>query len=453
MQFVFTAASYIETVIIVGVIILSCIRCFFSNSYQKQLKYDSFQLDSFTERLEYYRDTFLNQLQELVSISKCNCRPENNMFSNTDYIIFCEEVRNNFQERISYIKGLFNSLIDIFQSTMDKSPFAMNKLESFIKENCTGYSSNNAAQFSDLLFRVRPTGEYDPSNICELYHIPFSRRELVSSQRFSVAGRPMLYLAKSVPTALAELNKSFDSLNYAIFFPIYSYFIKKGMYNITNSIDINLYIAEMNARRGAKNQFDNVTFTFSKRNADLILGDSIFFQILTFPKKTDSGIIEEYVLPQLFTDHLENKGYTGLIYQSTKEIPEIRYGLEYKTFDYNYCFFIPDNDSGDYNEKFLELFYSISIGNNERNITIEQTKLLINECQDKVKVSDYLLDEYLNILISVNSYIESFERKHLNEVKYYESELGKIESTLIFRFLQKIENVIANPQEYEIIKK
>lgn len=432
---------------------MPCIRCFFSNSYQKQLKSQSFRLYTFIERLEYYRDEFLKQLQELRSIDKCDCRPENKMFSNPDYITFCEAVRKDFQEKIDYIKSLFNSLIDIFQSTIDNSPTAKSKLELFIKENCTGYSSNNAAQFSDLLFRARPIGDYDPSNICELFHIPFSRRNLVSSQRFSVAGRPMLYLAKSVPTTLAELDQSFDSLNYALFFPIYSFFLKKGMYNITNSIDFNLYIEEMNVRREAKIQYDNSTFTFSKENANLILGDNIFFQLLTFPKKTESEIIEEYVLPQLFTDHLENKGYTGLIYQSTKEIPEIRSGLEYTTFDYNYCFFIPDNVSGDYNDKFLGYFHSMSIGNNERNITIEQTKLLITECLNKIKESDYLLDEYIILLGRVDSYIEKFKEVVFNGTKYYESELGKIESTLIFQFLRKIENVVTYPQEHDIIKK
>jgi hypothetical protein len=97
------------------------------------------------------------------------------------YVTFCEEVWNNFKTKTTYIEHLFDDLIDIFQAKITDSPEVANKLNSFIKENCTGYSSSNPAQFTDLLFRARPVGDYDPNNIHELYHIPFSKGHVVTS--------------------------------------------------------------------------------------------------------------------------------------------------------------------------------------------------------------------------------------------------------------------------------
>jgi RES domain len=50
----------------------------------------------------------------------------------------------------------------------------------------------------------------------DIFHIPFSRRTLVGSQRYSIAGYPCLYLANSVYVAWEEFHRpSLDTLNFA----------------------------------------------------------------------------------------------------------------------------------------------------------------------------------------------------------------------------------------------
>lgn len=54
----------------------------------------------------------------------------------------------------------------------------------------------------------------------EMFHIPFEKRYLVSTQRFSIPGYPALYLAGSFFTAWCELDKpQFDNLTYVFFHP------------------------------------------------------------------------------------------------------------------------------------------------------------------------------------------------------------------------------------------
>lgn len=54
----------------------------------------------------------------------------------------------------------------------------------------------------------------------EMFHIPFEKRYLVSTQRFSIPGYPALYLAGSFFTAWCELDKPrLDNLTYVFFRP------------------------------------------------------------------------------------------------------------------------------------------------------------------------------------------------------------------------------------------
>lgn len=434
---------------------MACIRCFIDNTYQIKLKKASLEKETFLERLQHYQNTFLDQFKELCPVKECSCGFLNMSVDESLYIKFCEDVWKDFRTKTDYIQHLFDCLIDIYQAKVAGSPDAPAILFRFLNTYCTNYSSNNPHQFANLLFRARPTGDYDPNNIYELYHIPYSKKHLVTSQRFSVAGRPMLYLAQSIHTILAELNYSFNSLNYAIYYPIFSFFycMNKPMYNITNSIDITLnHIVRSLFAGGSLLKFDNKNLTFSKENAGKILGDSILFQILTFPKKEQTEFIEEYVLPQFFTSFLEGNGYLGLIYQSTKEIPEIS-EFKYKNLEYNYCFFIPELASGDYNEDFLQMFHSASIGNDNRSRSIEEAKELIKICLDLADNPDYLLDEYIGLLVNINMHVENMDNIKFNGSDYYESELGRIESTLIYQLVIKIENVVNHPENFGIMKK
>ena len=66
-------------------------------------------------------------------------------------------------------------------------------------------------------YRIR-TGSLESSSDGALFHIPFEKRHLVSSQRYSIPGYPILYLAGSLFTAWCEMDKpELAGLNFAGF--------------------------------------------------------------------------------------------------------------------------------------------------------------------------------------------------------------------------------------------
>lgn len=56
------------------------------------------------------------------------------------------------------------------------------------------------------LYRIRK-GSFDKTKDGEMFHIPFEKRHLVDSQRYSIPGYPILYLAGSLFTAWCEMEK------------------------------------------------------------------------------------------------------------------------------------------------------------------------------------------------------------------------------------------------------
>ena len=67
------------------------------------------------------------------------------------------------------------------------------------------------------LYRIRK-GSFDKTKDGEMFHIPFEKRHLVDSQRYSIPGYPILYLAGSFFTAWCEMDKpDLNGLNFAGF--------------------------------------------------------------------------------------------------------------------------------------------------------------------------------------------------------------------------------------------
>ena len=52
---------------------MSCICCFISDEYQKKLKQKCFGLKRFEDRLIKYKQLFVNEVNNLKSVSECSC--------------------------------------------------------------------------------------------------------------------------------------------------------------------------------------------------------------------------------------------------------------------------------------------------------------------------------------------------------------------------------------------
>lgn len=178
---------------------MTSIHEFFSPSFQKKLKQETFKLEKFEERLVKYKNLLLEGIKTLDLET-----------SNPYHSIVCYDVKNNdvIKYTEEYIKILKSSLnkIDSFCDSL------INSYKLFIKENSysatgefgkiidkynliTKLSTDNSIYNERLFFRARINdGKFDINNPIECFHIPFNKRYLISNQRFSVAGQPMWYI-------------------------------------------------------------------------------------------------------------------------------------------------------------------------------------------------------------------------------------------------------------------
>lgn len=70
----------------------------------------------------------------------------------------------------------------------------------------------------EYLYRVRQVENLGKMNRCQIFHVPFDKRHLVGSQRYSISGLPSLYLGGSLMLCWEELDRPpFETLALAYF--------------------------------------------------------------------------------------------------------------------------------------------------------------------------------------------------------------------------------------------
>lgn len=433
---------------------MTCICCFFDNKTQNKLKKQSYNKSDFITTMINYKSLYLEGINNISKISLCNCKYSKQYSTNKVFAQFCNDMEIDLKTKISFINELFNKLINVYNLYKNgQVENAYRKMNEYFLY-CTNYSSNNAMQSCNILFRGRRKGNYDNDKISEFFHIPFNKKELVNSQRFSIKGKPILYLARSVTTAIKELNTDTSDTDFAVYYPIYSKFYRQGLYNITNSIEQSIYSIYMSIITGSIIEYDNRTYAFSKNNSNVILGDSILFQLLTMPVMDRTSQPDEYILPQMFTTFLEKRGYVGLIYQSTKDIDEFGDKFKEEKLDYNYCYFVKEDRDCEYDTSLLDKFYYECIGNCKKNISYSIVDSQVEECQSILRKQSetFILDEYGSLINKVATYVKNM-RTLYNEISEADLENGtlKIELSLVSGLLNKVRTVLLDPAVHGVI--
>lgn len=435
---------------------MSCICCFFDNENQKKLKEDCFGISSFRQKLQLYKSQYVDEFKKIDSISKCSCDFAIKNINDQIYVNLCNDIIDDYKSMINLVENIFDELIDIFvlcENNYKKDAFI--RLKKFFENYCTNYSTINDIQMCDILFRGREIGAYDLADIHEFYHIPFDKKDNVSSQRFSIKGKPMLYLAKSIPIATQELKLDFEKINFSLYFPRFSWVYRQQMYDFSNSIDLTINRALTDLiRSGSEVKFDNSIFTFSKRNTVKILGDSILFQILTFPVESKKDICKEYLLPQLCTEYFERQGYLGVVYQSTKSADMFQEHVKYSQRDFNYCFFVTEEKDNKYNEKLLNCFHTICIGECGKSKVFSDVIQILDDFGRKLKEQNvvYNMTDYTTLKHKIESHLEYMKQTVVGQKCYYESPHGYVELNLIYHLIKKVRKIVDNPIDNGFVK-
>jgi hypothetical protein len=167
-----------------------------------------------------------------------------------------------------------------------------------------------------LFFRLRSSGEPRLSRR-ELFHIPFSQRHLVGTQRFSVTGTPCLYTAGSTYTCWEELGRpAFHELHVsALWLPSNQKLRLLDLRSTANAV---------------RSQINNASFgkrdlTFEERQKQL--NSMICKCILIWPligfcsirvKQRTGSFKPEYIIPQMVMQWIAARDeIDGVAYEST----------------------------------------------------------------------------------------------------------------------------------------
>ncbi|WP_121424445.1 hypothetical protein [Enterobacter sp.] len=141
----------------------------------------------------------------------------------------------------------------------------------------------------------------------DIFHIPFSKRHLVSAQRYSVAGLPCLYLGTSLYVCWQEMNKpDFDKL-----------YISAFTTEDNNSRVLNFAPSLLNSVY----EDDESTTSLVQRKASYLILWPLIIACSFIRKHSDSKFIQEYIIPNLLMQWVSQRiqsPIVGISYFSTR---------------------------------------------------------------------------------------------------------------------------------------
>lgn len=440
---------------------MNCVLSFFDNAFQRELMISCMGNVAFEFVIEKYRNKFLNEIDKIVRLDvnrpckNCNdCLLRCTLFP--DYANYLNEFHNDILTRKDLIRVLFDEVIAIYVAAISKNrAVAVDLMKKYIENRCGYFNVDGAMIFTKPMFRVRKTGAYDGNDIHELFHVPFDKRYLVGNERFSLAGIPLLYVAESLPIALREVGCTIKQANAAVFLPDYSINFKQGVYDISNPIALNLISLGVEMLAGCKLTYDcDLPISFKKSDMHQYIARFILVQILHYPvsESRKGNYVQEYVIPQLLMDIINEKSWIGVSYYSCKEYKFRR--DEYKQFaDRNICFNVP-YDKERYNEDFLSKFFYATWCNGEDVATYDELMdkmAFIKALNDKGKSAGFNMNDYNQYYARIKMHIETMV-KVMGKQSYIRRKDCRVEMTLFCKLLEKMEPIISDPEKYGIIR-
>ena len=434
-----------------------CILSFFENKYQMELKKECFGNYPFEKTLKEYKSLFLSKLDSVkefgVEFNCSKCQKEGCLLKEQDQNVkervytYLNTFLFNLKSKQNLIADYFEKIIKIYIIAISENRSgAMKQMEMYINNYCHHFFASGTLFFIKPFFRVRKKGNYDASDIHELYHIPFNRRYYIGNQRFSLSGIPLLYVAESLQIALKETDCNIKNANVALFLPKYSENYKKGIYDVTNSIEDSLKMDVKYIIEGCEGSYTN-------NHINDIIARYVMSQILHFPVQEDhkGTFIQEYVLPQLLMDIVNIKPWVGIIYQSSKS--NYKKCDKHNMFvDRNICFKVPMVDKN-YNEDLLETFYYATWKQGERVIKYSEYKEKYSELlvlKDIALKQGYNINDYIMYMVQIKLHIEKM-CEILGKRTYYRRKDCRIELTLFYKILLQIEPIFKNPKKYGLM--
>lgn len=413
---------------------MTCINCFFSPEYQRHLKCQTHNIERFENRLQKYKQLFINKLKKLKSIEECNCKYHNVLnLENSEYEKYVNYTNKYFKiilDNTSIIEEFFNLIIDTYILYISKSyKHAVEQFWEVLQKYKLNNSLSNSVFNEILFFRARLNdNSYDINNPKNFFHIPFNQRYKVGNQRFSISGQPMLYFGNSILTICKELEKTTDELAFSAFIPTYN--VIKNI----NLLSPCIYELQVNNLPAIAYSSDMLEI-----NPQNILNDvrkSLLCEILTFPTKNKGAFVEEYVLPQAYTTLLIENGWYGIKYPSTKDYSNVRGIHRFSKYNYNFAIFTNYHFYNNLDEELFNKFIPILPQNlHSSNITINEIEQYMKNIKEQNKKYNAPCISYF---INQKIQIDDLKSATIDGKNYFDTEYGKIELNLMSELYNKI---------------
>lgn len=357
-------------------------------SSQNTFKYPLESLKGgYLETLEKRIDEYVKRVEEL----------------NLEYISISRE-----QEEVNPLVKIKDYLIEIIRLYLSGNiEEAYNKFSILINmnrhhiENLMLHIENG----EEVFYRVRYS-EKEISSKEEIFHVPFDKRHLVSTMRYSIAGVPCLYLGNSIYDCWLEMDK--PELNKL-------YISKFKNTESISIIDFAITLDTLYKEPTIHDQNPN-QYTFNKVNSFLTIYPLIL--ACSFKKLNENAKFNiEYILPNMLLQWIsrEKEHISGIRYFSTK-----MHHKRYDSIGINIVF--PPKKNKDSLKGFcpyLKNLFSFTapiswsminnfplINLNDRNIPRITNDTKILQSSDEVIDSHYKMTKFYQIEQNIDNYFE-----------------------------------------------
>ncbi|WP_394555614.1 hypothetical protein C1N61_29860 (plasmid) [Priestia aryabhattai] len=251
---------------------------------------------------------------------------------NKEFYEYIVEYLQNYQDRVNnlgilsnrqsfnlhnLILGIFDALEQYYKGQPSR---AYNALEGGLK-----YISSYLRILSDStvndqnLFRIRVSNNADSHTFDykEMFHIPFNKRHLVSSQRFSIPGLPAIYLGSSLYVCWEELGRpNFKNIKASLF-----KYHKTSAHKI-----INLGISHRELKAAIENHKTLGAATNKLDARSIFAAYCIVWPLIAAcsvkVKEKGASFKPEYIIPQLLSQYVASdkrdteEDFIGIVYLS-----------------------------------------------------------------------------------------------------------------------------------------
>ncbi|WP_144439550.1 hypothetical protein [Vibrio coralliirubri] len=397
----------------------------------------TFELSRFESKIVKYKELYIDGIKNLTCLSKCDCHVE---YNDPKLVKWIGELLHNFQNNIDLIATTFDEISACYYRFLVKNQrSAINYLYDFLNDNGFLQHQVDASELVRILFRARSQGDYAPSDIKEFFHIPFTMRHFVGSQRFSINGQPLLYLGSSILTVEKELESSFEMLNYSAFLPSYSDTHQFKIFDLKNSIDY--LMTNLPGVIGA-----DIPYSYTenyKPRFEMEVRRNILLQICSFPTEMKGSFIPEYVIPQMLTAVLKESGFDGLTFPSTKCFESLVDNHRFSSHHLNFVFFTKYSVKDSHDLGLLDKFYTFT---NDLSGTIEIQDVLrsIEDAFEVNRRDDTNNSDFILPLVRAKLQIEYLQDSTIDTVPYFSTPTGIVELQLYKRLADlMLEKIIA----------